>query len=269
MRLNAKELTIIAVLVLLVTALPVIGIREVWGQVLAAVGAAAATDLLLTRLRFRDWVFPDAAILTGLIVGGVAAPRTAPLVAASLAILAVVSKHLLRVKGKPLFNPAAFALLVGIFLGLKAGWWVDINHGLTVIVGTALLALYRGRWRLVLPFVVALNAAIAALAVLRGLDPASQINVTFGISTFFTFFMLTDPRTSPSWPPMLPWFGVLVAAVSVLSFVFHPPSIFLGGLLLANATVPLLDLWAHRIMARRTASAPAVVPTTSALARER
>lgn len=91
---------------------------------IVAVGAAVAVDILCGLMRQRKRMLPDGAFITGLLIALVLSTATSwPVVAATSAI-AIVSKHLLVYRKKPIFNPAAFGLLLSILIfGSGQSWW--------------------------------------------------------------------------------------------------------------------------------------------------
>jgi Na+-translocating ferredoxin:NAD+ oxidoreductase RnfD subunit len=132
---------------------------------------------------------------------------------------------------------------------------------LTIAAGALLLARFAGRWRLVLVFLAVFAGLLAAYAWRLG-DPLVDVWFQYvSITSFFVFFMATDPRTSPVMARHLPAFGAIAAAGSFLSVVLHPASIFIGGELLANLSTPLFNR-----AALRKPPAPAPRPPVQAAA---
>jgi Na+-translocating ferredoxin:NAD+ oxidoreductase RnfD subunit len=245
--LNVKKLTLILITALAAVGGWKMGYARVLPQVVVAVAAAAAIDAAVVLFRQKKLVWSDSAAITGLIVAGVAAPQTSPIVIAAVAAVAVVSKHIIRFDRRNVFNPAALGLLLGVFVfGLRLSWWIDSTHLLTIAAGALLLARFAGRWRLVLVFLAVFAGLLAAYAWRLG-DPLVDVWFQYvSITSFFVFFMATDPRTSPVMARHLPAFGAIAAAGSFLSVVLHPASIFIGGELLANLFTPLFNRVALR-----------------------
>ncbi len=256
-KLNVKQLTALLIAVLAAYGGYVAGYAAVLPQFAAAAIAALAVESSVSRFILKRWRLSDSALITGLIVGVVTAPGTSWLAAALLAAGAIASKFILRLDKRPLFNPAALALLAGtVFFGVHLSWWVDANHSLTIAAGALLLAVYTGHWRQVLTFVVLFSALVAFWAGPAG--AAATLNRLYfyvSISTFFVFFMMTDPRTSPIMPADLPAYAAITAVGSMISAIFYPVSLFLGGLLLANLCAPWLNRRRLKIMAAKRAAA--------------
>ncbi len=92
----------------------------------------------------------------------------------------------------------------------------------------------------------AFSVLVAIGAASLGLHVGGKLYLLVSISTFFVFFMLTDPRTSPVLPRHLIWFALVAALGSGLSVIFLPKSLFVGPLLLANLTAVGLNRLALR-----------------------
>src|SRR6187401_3802539 len=89
-------LGIFAVLALL--AVPSTGGNEVARNLVIAVSVAVAIDLVVNAWRLNEWVFPDGAILTGMIVAFVLRP-TEPASTIALSVAAgLAAKHLVRTR---------------------------------------------------------------------------------------------------------------------------------------------------------------------------
>jgi len=245
--LNVKKLTLISIIVLAAAGGWKMGYVRVLPQVAAAVAVAVVIDAAVALFRQKKLVWSDSAAITGLIIAGVAAPQTSLVVIAAVTAAAIISKHIIRFDRRNIFNPAALGLLLGaLVLDLHLSWWIDSMHLLTIAVGSLLLAKFAGRWRLVLIFLVVFSALLATHAWRLG-EPLIDVWFQYvSITTFFVFFMATDPRTSPVMARQLPAFAVVAAAGSFLSVAFYPASIFIGGELLANLFTPLFNRVALR-----------------------
>jgi Na+-translocating ferredoxin:NAD+ oxidoreductase RnfD subunit len=91
-------------------------------------------------------------------------------------------------------------------------------------------------------FIIPTILLITGRAILLNLPVADEIYFNAGIIFFFSFFMLTDPKTSPMMADKLITFGIIATFGSFLCMLFYPPAILLGGLLLANLITPYLNI---------------------------
>jgi Na+-translocating ferredoxin:NAD+ oxidoreductase RnfD subunit len=218
-----------------------------WALVLpplgAAIGACMLLDLPLLRWRDGAWGVPDGALLTGWLVGVVLSPYVGWRVAAATGALAIVAKHLLRVKRANVLNPAA-AGLVASALAFDTGqnWWGALPALPLPYLGLVLAtAVFMSRRLNKLPLVLAflgVHFALATLAAYLG-DPARVAELfrapDLHMALFFAGFMATDPPTSPTRPREQLQYGAIAAVSGLLLYVGVGAVYFLlGGLLVAN-----------------------------------
>jgi len=241
-------------LLMLLTTLAIVagsqeGLSRVGPFVLAAALTAALLDVSLTLLTRRAWIFPDGALLSGLIVALVLSPREPWSVAATAAALAIFSKHLLRNPWAPrahVFNPAAAGLLAVILLfNSSQSWWgalpdLPMPVLLLLLAGGYLVVDRIHKFWQVLTFLGAYFGlfTVAAFMTMGGTAGLAEVfRVPFiNAALFFALVMLTDPPTSPNGEEEQMRFGVVVAGASVLAFLLVPGLAFLPlGLLTGNA----------------------------------
>jgi enediyne biosynthesis protein E5 len=292
LRLPALRRFAVAITVLNAFGHTVLGFEQSWAQPLAALATAYAMETLLElvdarvnrrALRFaggwRAMVdFLLSAHITALAVSMLlyANERIWPIVFATA--VATGSKHIFRVRvggsTRHVLNPSNF----GITMALLAFPWVGIAPpyqftenvsgaldwivpGLIVVSGTVL------NWRFTakLPLIGAWLGGFAAQALVRHLlfDTAlvaAWLPMTGLAFLLYTFYMVTDPATTPASPRGQVAFGLSVAAVYGLLMVSH----VVFGLFFALTivcSVRGLGLWAAAVMADR-ARAKVPLPTS-------
>lgn len=249
-------------------------------QIFVAVGVCMVIEVgidLLKRAPVIQW--PGSAMLTG---NGIALIARVPgtehgqwwsmrgwWVFAGMALIAMGSKHLFRVDGRPLFNPSNLALVVGFLLIPEAWadpqdlWWGPLTVGLVLtylvitIGGIAVVHLLR-LWSIVVPFVLIYGISMAVLAgsdhcmtARWSIDPVcgEQFWKTLVLSPeilIFMLFMITDPRPAPRNKAPRVAFGVLVGLTSSLLVAFQSTEYatkvaVLAGLTVVYVTRPLLE----------------------------
>jgi hypothetical protein len=142
----------------------------------------------------------------------------------------VASKYLVTFNGKHVYNPSMFAVVMALLVGgdlyapapaYQWGHWI----GLPIFIVTAGLSLFifrvQRQW-LVGAFLVfyLIQTCIRAWLLRHHLPPATLLYGTFSAPSLylFTFFMITDPRTSPEGrkPQILVALGLVT-----LDFLFH------------------------------------------------
>lgn len=210
-----------------------------------AVVTAMLVDSVFFKIKKRPFRFPDSALITGFFLSLILQPDAArwwlPAVVAAIAIL---SKHIFFLRGRPIFNPAAFGLVVAVFvLHGFTSWW-GVAHPVMLFVGLW-VALKMRRLKMVGVFLgiwSALSLIVDYLFPLRlflqpgYVNPPSDfwIFVLSAPLLFFGFLMLTEPRTSPWAPKVLLWYAGFVSAVAFLLVHFGLAEAFLPALLLGN-----------------------------------
>jgi Na+-transporting NADH:ubiquinone oxidoreductase subunit NqrB len=119
-------------------------------------------------------------------------------------VLAIGSKFVLRIDGKHIWNPAGFAIVVLLFTASGHVWISPGSWGSTVWF-TALLAFFAilvlgaaRRSDIAIFFLGSHAALLLARAVWLGDPLAIPLHqMQSGSLLIFTFFMISDPRTSP------------------------------------------------------------------------
>ncbi|MEZ5381627.1 MAG: hypothetical protein R2754_07500 [Microthrixaceae bacterium] len=198
-------------------------------QILISLGVAGLVDVVIIALERGVIAWPASALLTG---NGVAlimrvpgtehgdwwSTRGWPIFAATAAV-AVLSKYVTRVQGRPLLNPSNGALVVAFLLfGSNLAdpqdlWWGPMTPGLAltyaVILGGGLALTRRlGTQRVVVPFLVTFAGGLAVVATMgHAMTARWHVGPVTGWSWWwvivtspellvFLFFMITDPPTA-------------------------------------------------------------------------
>ncbi|KEO84874.1 RnfABCDGE type electron transport complex subunit D [Tumebacillus flagellatus] len=210
----------------------------------AAMVAGALVDLPFAFLQNRKSKLSDGALLTGLIVAMVLAVSTPWYIAAAASAVGVLVKNLLRVKKKPILNPAAVGLLFAVFaLSTNQDWWggmAELAPWWTLALLAVGIAVTRRvhKYTQVLTFLGVYFLAFLVMG-LTGFhsDLASDaLRVPFVNSALFLgFVMLTDPPTSPGKPKDQAIFALIAVVVSIVLYLtWGGLAYLLIGLLTAN-----------------------------------
>lgn len=170
-------------------------------------------------------------------------------------ILAVASKYFIRWRGRHWLNPTNFAVLLGTVLlpgWLSSGQWGHLAILPLALGGLGILVLLRaGRLDSALTFLILSSVLECARILYYGYPHPVDIFVhrlNNGALWLFTFYMLTDPQTTPQ----ARWGRILHASlVALVSFYFaqwwYWKDTPLWALLFLAPTVPFLDwLYATR-----------------------
>jgi Na+-transporting NADH:ubiquinone oxidoreductase subunit NqrB len=208
---------------------------------------ACATQWAMTRLYRAPDVGYRSAIISSL--GLSLLLRTDELwVPVLAAFIAMASKFAIRVRGKHVFNPTNLGLGACLFLTSHA-WsspsqWGE-NAGLVAWFAIFGLSVAHRAFRadVSLAFLASWVLLKAGRVLYLGQRPEvllHQLNV--GSLILFTFFMISDPKTTPDRRSMRILFAV---AVAILAFVLQHSlwwyNALIWALLLLSPVVPLLD----------------------------
>ena len=205
---------------------------------IAVISAVTAEELVL-YLRERVFRVTESAMITGMITGFVLSSGQAWWKISLAAALAIFSKHLIRVKKRHIFNPAAFGIFLALILfgastqwkGTYA-WYVLAPFGfyfahklkkIEVILGYAVLSL--------------LLFGTQAL-----LEKVPVWNIFGYLSYFYIFVMVIEPKTTPLNRIGKYIFGAGAAAlIFILTQAGARFDVELFSLLAMNVTVPALN----------------------------
>ncbi|MCI4324271.1 MAG: RnfABCDGE type electron transport complex subunit D [Thermoplasmata archaeon] len=203
---------------------------------------AVVFDLVFQSLRFERLRIPDGAIATGLFLALILTP-TVPLVAAGAVTLAAITgKHVLRVRGRPILNPAASGVVFGAFaFGLAPAWWIGIGplgEIAMVVAGAAVVARSTKTWRIPATFFLVFAPLSLLLRLTDGTSLAPNV-VLLGVldpsTLFFGLFLVSEPRTAPSDSRHHLLYGTLVAWGAAFLPIYLPTTGALVALLLVGA----------------------------------
>ncbi len=215
-------------------------------HVMACLGSALTTQFIADKITGRPFD-PRSPLISALSLTILLRTGSVWLSIAA-AVLAISSKYLIRFQGKHLFNPANFGLVVVALL--FSGAWISPGQWGTAPIFAILLAGLGGvvtgkakRWDVSLSFLGFYAALILGRALWLGdplTIPAHQLQN--GALLIFTFFMISDPKTTPNARIGRVVYAALVAAVGfTIQFGFYNSAGIILALILTAPTVPLFD----------------------------
>jgi Na+-translocating ferredoxin:NAD+ oxidoreductase RnfD subunit len=214
-------------------------------------GTALATQLVCTRLWKLPVFDPKSAAISGLSLCLLLRTNSTTLAVAAAAA-AVASKFLIRCNGKHLFNPTNFGI-VAMMLATGKVWVSPAQWGNTAFFGFLLacaggLVVNRAA-RSDVTF--ALIASYVALIVGRSIWLGEPLAIPLhrlesGALLIFTFFMISDPKTTPNSRAGRILFGALVAfGAWFIQFRLFRTNGPLWSLAFFSLLVPAIDLVLH------------------------
>ncbi len=192
-----------------------------------------------------DWRSP---LITGLSLS-LLLRTNMPTLWVAAPVLAIGSKFLLRVRGKHVFNPAAFAI-VALLLGADGVWvspgqWGAAAWLVLFITSAGGLVLTRStRLDTAAGFLLCFGGLLAWRAWSLGDPWAIPLHqMQAGSLLLFAFFMVTDPRSTPDSRAGRMLFVAVVSALAYhLMFAWQLRPGLYYALVAASCLTPLIDL---------------------------
>jgi Na+-transporting NADH:ubiquinone oxidoreductase subunit NqrB len=217
------------------------------GRALLLVGTALLTQLAFTWL-WRLPVFdPKSALISGLSLCLLL--RTGSLLLASVApVVTIGSKFVLRVHGKHVFNPTNFGI-VALMLSTGRAWVSPGQWGSAAFLGFLVACLgglvvnRAARSDVTYAFLCFYLAILFGRALWLGQPMAVPLHqLASGAFLIFTFFMISDPKTTPDNRAGRILFALLVAlGAGFVHFVLFRPNGLILSLAFLSPLVPLID----------------------------
>jgi Na+-translocating ferredoxin:NAD+ oxidoreductase RnfD subunit len=225
------------------------GILESYKKTGLAIIASLATELVLGRIFTGKWPNIASAYITGISVGIlVRSPAFWPYVICS--IVSIMSKYVLRLKGRHIWNPSNFGISVLLFLAPETVATLSIQWGnylLPMIViwclGSVIIWRVR-RFHITATYVTCFIAFAFLRSYITGSPWQSEIAPLTGpMYQLFIFFMVTDPKTtvrSKSWQCIVVALVALVEMILRLEQVVYAP---FYALFLVGPAALLIEMW--------------------------
>ena len=225
------------------------GILESYWKTGLAIGTALVIELILGRIFFGKWLNLASAYITGISVGIlVRSPAAWPYALCSA--ISIMSKYVLRVKGRHIWNPSNFGLSVLFFLAADTMAGLSIQWGnykapLIVIWVLGSIIIYRARrFHISATYVVSFFVFAFLRSWITGDPWASEIApITGPMYQLFVFFMITDPKTTVKSK-----LGQCVVAflVAFAEFIFRLMQVVYApfyALFFVGPTANLIEIW--------------------------
>jgi len=238
-----KGTLLIVLGILVLPAMMSTGVRLTSIALASASLAAMAADVAILRLRRGKWLFPSGALITGMLIAMVLSPREPWWVAALTAVIAILSKYIVRGRTANVFNPAALALFIAYYLFETAqSWWGALPEmhpaALLLLTGTGVyIAVQVNKIPSVLTFLGAYFLLFTMSALFQDPLEIAEIYRTPDLhaALFFALFMVTDPPTSPPGHRDQMIYAVITAVTAFAAFeLLGGVHFLLIGLLVAN-----------------------------------
>jgi enediyne biosynthesis protein E5 len=234
------------------------GILESYERTALAIVAAIVTELVLGRIFYGKWINLASAYITGISVGIlIRSPAIWPYALCS--VISIMSKYVLRIKDRHLWNPSNFGICVLLFLAPETVAALTIQWGnykwpLIVIWVLGSIIIWRAkRFHICATYVISFFAFAFLRSWITGDTVWAEIApITGPMYQLFIFFMITDPKTtvrSKTWQCIVAFCVALAEMLLRLNQVVYAP---LYALFIVGPTAMLIEIW---IESRRATNA--------------
>jgi enediyne biosynthesis protein E5 len=225
------------------------GILESWKKTGIAIVASLLTELILSRIFVGKWPILASAYISGISVGIlVRSPAFWPYVVC--AVVSIMSKYVLRVNGKHIWNPSNFSISVLLFLAPETVAALSIQWGnylLPMLViwflGSIIIARLH-RFHITGTYVACFILLAIVRSFITGSPWQSEVAPLTGpMYQLFIFFMITDPKTtvkSKFWQSVVVAIVALVEMILRLDHVVYAP---FYALFLVGPVALLIEQW--------------------------
>ncbi len=237
------------------------GILESYQKTALAIAAAIVAELILGRIFFGKWLNLASAYITGISVGIlVRSPAYWPYALCS--VISIMSKYVLRLKGRHIWNPSNFGIAVLLFLAPETMAILSIQWGnnllpILVIWTLGSIIIWRARrFHISATYVMSFFLFAFLRTWITG-DPwqAEVAPITGPMYQLFVFFMITDPKTtvrSRTGQCLVAFCVALVEFFLRLDQVVYAP---IFALFFVGPAANLIEMW---LDSRRTTSITSV-----------
>ena len=201
-RLDNRYLPPLLITSILLTAHLSFGILEGWERTALAIVTAIGAELVMGRITYGVWPHPASAYISGISAGIlVRSPFVWPYVLTSL--ISIASKYVLRFRGRHLWNPTNFGVSAVVFLApatvaVLSIQWGNVVAPMAVIWVLGTVITWRvGRLHISATYVASFLLFSLVRAAMTGTPwLATVAPITGPMYQLFTFFMVTDPKTT-------------------------------------------------------------------------
>ena len=232
-----------------------LGFNRQWWQMAIIMASATGLEVALSWALLRRKVVPVSAFITSCSLAILLNYSHHSWVLLFPVFLAIGSKYVFTVDGKHVFNPAMFGVAVSLLVSREwitaapAYQWAGGDVTISVFIATAALMLFVfrvGKGWLVVSFLAfyALQTGVRAWVMRHHLPWQTLFFGTLASPPFylFTFYMITDPATSPKTPRGQVLLALaLVLVDAVLHFKESVYTFFYAALTVGTARF----IWAH------------------------
>ena len=266
-RFDKRYLAPVLVTIVLVVGQVSFGFLESWWRTAFAILTSIAIEMLLGRTIVGKWPHLASAYISGISIGMLLrSPEFWPY--PLCAAISIVSKYVLRVDGRHIWNPSNFGIVAMLVLAsdtvasLSVQWGNNLLPMVVVWLFGAIIIHTLGRFHITLTYVASFLFFAGVRHLVTG-HPflAEAAPLTGPMYQLYIFFMITDPKTTVHGKRAQCVVTVCVAAMEaalrLMQFVHAP----YYALFIVGPIANLIEIAHTRVASRQTV--PAVAPAPS------
>ena len=225
------------------------GFLESYGRTALAIATSIVIEMVLGRLFTGKWPHLASAYITGISVGIlVRSPEIWPYALCSA--ISIMSKYVIRVKGRHIWNPSNFGICVMLTLASYTVASLSVQWGnyllpMMIIWALGSVIIWRlKRFHICATYVLSFLAFAFFRSWVTGHPWQAEVApITGPMYQLFVFFMITDPKTTvrSKWGQCVVAFLVAVAEMTLrLAESVHAPYY---ALFLVGPAALLIEIW--------------------------
>ncbi len=206
---------------------------------LIAVISAVFLDSFIAYLKTKHFTITDSSLISGLIIGYVISSAEPWWKFLFAALFAIAGKHLLRIRNKHLFNPAAFGVFLAVVLLGVATQWKGTNLWYILSPAGIYFTWKIRKMEIIIGYLLVYLILFGGQAYFQRLP---LLDVLKYQNYFFIFAMLIEPKTTPIARKGKIVFGMVVALlIFILTLCGVQFDAELASLLILNLAAPALN----------------------------
>jgi Na+-transporting NADH:ubiquinone oxidoreductase subunit NqrB len=264
---DKRYLAPVLVTMVLIVGQVTFGFLESWSRTMLAIVTSIAIEMLLGKLFSGKWPHLASAYISGISIGMlVRSPEFWPY--ALCAAISIVSKYVIRVDGRHIWNPSNFGIVAMLVLAadtvasLSVQWGNTLMPMVVVWAFGAVIIHTLGRFHITLTYVASFLVFAGIRSLVTG-HPflAEAAPITGPMYQLYIFFMITDPKTTvkPTWAQCVVAFAVAAveAVLRLMQFVHAP----YYALFIVGPIANLIEIGLARAASRQALPAAAPAPS--------
>jgi len=225
------------------------GFLESYTKTAIAIAASIVAEIILGRIFFGKWLNLASAYITGISVGIlVRSPAYWPFALGS--VISIMSKYVLRIKGRHIWNPSNFGIAVLLFLApetmavLSIQWGNNLLPILVIWILGSIIIWRARRFHISATYVISFLLFAFLRSWITGHPWQAEVApITGPMYQLFVFFMITDPKTtvhSRLGQCVVVFFVALAEFFLRLNQVVYAP---IYALFLVGPAANLIEIW--------------------------